>query len=59
MVDEVTSVLYPLLDFILGLVEDGIDALAKLLYVLRRDVKDRLRVVWWDCKRCRNEGEEG
>jgi hypothetical protein len=45
MVDEVASVLDPLLDSILGLVEHKIDAVANILDILLRDTKHRLRVV--------------
>lgn len=59
MVDEVASVLDPLLDFIFGLVEHKIHAFADTLNILLGDVKHRLSAVWWDCERCRHEGEEG
>jgi len=59
MVDEVASVLDPLLDFIFGLVEDRVHALANILCILLGDTEHRLRVVWWKCERCRHEGEEG
>jgi len=45
MVDEVASVLDPLLDFIFGLVEHRIHAVADTLDILFGDTKYRLRVV--------------
>ena len=59
MVDEVTSVMNPLLDFILSLVGDGVDALANILDILAGDVKHRLGDVVWGCECNGDEGEEG
>lgn len=56
---EVASVLDPLLDSVLGLVEAGGEALTGILNILGGDVKHRLRVVLWDRECNGNEGEEG
>lgn len=59
MVDEIASVLDPLLDSVFGLVERRTSATGNILNTLLGDAKHRLGVVWWDCKRCGHEGEEG
>lgn len=59
MVDEITSVLDPLLDFIFGFVKDGIHAFADSLDILVRDIEHRLEAVWWDCEGCRDESSKG
>ena len=59
VVDKITSVLDPLLDFIPSLVEERVDAFAYILDVLFRDAEHGLRVVWGNCKCHRDEGEEG
>lgn len=59
MVDEIASVLDPLLDFIFGFVEDRIHAFADSLGILVGDTKHRLEAVWWDCEGYRDESSEG
>lgn len=59
VVDEVASVLDPLLDLILDFVEDGIHALGNTKCILLRDTEHGLRVVWWDCKRYGDDSKEG
>lgn len=59
MLDEVAPALDPLLDYILGLVEDRTRALGDTLNVLLRDIDYELRVVWGDCEYDRDESEEG
>ena len=59
VVDEVASVLDPLLDLILGFVEDGIHALGNIRYILFGDTEHGLRVVWWDCKCYGDDSKEG
>lgn len=59
MVDEVAPALDPLLDYIIGLVEDRTRALGDILNVLLRDIDYELRVVWGDREYDRDESEEG
>ena len=58
MVDEITSVLDPLRNFIFGLVEDRVHVLANILDILTGNTKHRLGVIWRDRKYNRDEGEE-
>jgi len=59
VVDEVASVLDPLLDLVFCLVKGGIHALGNFVRILLRDTEHRLRVVRRDCKRYGDEGKEG